>query len=103
MSLLHLICTAPHAAIPAITVGVAVTLNRTDQGLEVRVPGTPSVLARIAQAFRDGALVITDPTDPLLREMERQIMADRDRLLAEADALLSQIDEARRAEIRRAG
>lgn len=97
MPLIQLVCTAPHAALPALTAGVAITLVRTDRGLEVHAPGTPSILARIAQAFRDGALVLTDPTDPLIEEMERQIMADRDRLLARADALLARTRGAQRS------
>ena len=83
---LALTCTALHAMIPALTPGVTVLLaRRPDGGLALEVPCTPSVLSRVAQAIRDGALV-ANPTD--WDEIERMVEADRDRMRAKAQAIL---------------
>jgi hypothetical protein len=91
VSLIQLICTHPHALLPAMSVGATITFIPRQGGYDLQAPGTPNFLSRIAQAFRDGALELTDGSDPALAELEAQIMADRDRLLAEADALLQEI------------
>ena len=99
MSLIQLVCKAEHAVIPALVAGNVITLVRTKRGFEVRAPGTPNILQRLAQALREGALAITDASDPGLRELEAEIRAERDRLLAEADTLLAQIREEREARL----
>ena len=90
MSLLQLLCTHLHPAVPALTTGIVVALHRDDSGgIAVTVPGTPEVLTRVARAVKDGALVLTDPSDPTVRELERIIREDAERLLAQADALVA--------------
>jgi hypothetical protein len=91
VSLIQLICVNSHALLPALSVGATITFIPREGGYDLQGPGTPNVLSRIAQAFRDGALELTDGSDPALRELEAQIMADRDRLLAEADALIAEL------------
>jgi hypothetical protein len=72
-----------HPAIPALCAGMTICLTRRPDGeLEVTVPGTPGVLERIAAAARDGAF-----GDPGLRDIEAEIMADRDRLYAMIERL----------------
>jgi hypothetical protein len=88
---LSLLCQHLHPAIPALSAGVAIALVRSPEGhLTVTVPGTPDVLARLAAAVHDGALILTDTSEPGLAELEALIMADRDRLLAQADALVAE-------------
>jgi hypothetical protein len=72
-----------HPAIPALCAGMTICLTRRPDGeLEVTVPGTPGVLERIAAAAKDGAF-----GDPGLRDIEAEIMADRDRLYAMIERL----------------
>ena len=87
---LALTCQALHQMIPALLPGDAITLDRRPDGqLEIHAPATPTLLQRIAQAVRDGALVLKNPTD--WEEIERMVSADRDRLRAKEQSVLAQI------------
>jgi hypothetical protein len=68
---------------------------RASGGYDLLSDGTPNLLHRVAQAWREGAVRLADADE--LREMERLIMADRDRLLAQAEALLAEIRSQREA------
>lgn len=87
--MLNLLCTAPHAALPAIAVGVTFAAEPSDLGLTFRIPSTRTVLRNVCAAIHDGALELDAAADPLWDEIERQITLDRDRLLAQAEALLA--------------
>ena len=87
--MLNLLCTAPHAAIPAIAVGVTIAAETSPAGFTFRVPSTRTVLRNICTAIHDGALQVEGACDPIWDEIERQLTLDRDRLRAQAEALLT--------------
>jgi hypothetical protein len=55
--LLRLLCAAAHPLTPALTPGDHFVLSLTHTGSALVLPITPTVLAHIGQAIREGALI----------------------------------------------
>ena len=86
-----LTCVALHPAIPAMDFGVSLGISRSRSGgLTIHLPGNAKILGCVIDALRAGALVPPTGSSPFWDEIEREIMATRDELLARADQLLSQ-------------
>ena len=88
--MVSLTCVALHPSIPNLDPGVSIGLSRArDGGIVLHVPGTPRILTALVAALKDRALQ-PPPSDPFWDELEAEIMATRDELLARADQILSQ-------------
>jgi len=85
---ISLLCSHAHPAMPALVAGVSLAFYRNDTGdLQVTMPVSAHFLARVRAAVQDGALALTDSSTPGLRELELEIMTERDRLLARLEEL----------------
>jgi hypothetical protein len=86
---ISLLCTHAHPALPALATGITLTLARaTDGRLTVSMPSTAHFLDRVRAALKDGALALTADSTDDLKELETLIMGERDRILAQMDAMV---------------
>ena len=87
-AVLQLICTATHAAVPALRPSDRIRLDRNAAGgLTLVIPATPAVLRAIARAMEDGALALPpDAPPPSLGDIEAHLEATRERLVAHLEA-----------------
>ena len=89
--MISLLCAHAHPAIPALAAGISLAFYRNAAGeLQVSMPVSAHFLARVRAAAQDGALALTDPSPPGLRELEADIMTERDRLLARLEELAAE-------------
>jgi hypothetical protein len=84
-----LLTVAIHAATPALLPGdqILLCVGALAARMEVHVPATPLVLRRVASAVRAKALV--PPGPPSWDEIEADVMARRELLLARLDRELA--------------
>ena len=92
-----ILCTQAHYLLPALTPGDALTLSAKAGVFYLQMRCSPSMLRRLAEAQRDGALVADDRCMSL-EEIAADVEAKRQELDARITRFLAQAQAARQAE-----